>query len=174
MANKKSHHPKNNAEIEHKIDVNEDLDLEKQDATESERVEINAEDKVATMQHEEKANTRSSESDVTPKETVIVKKTGSALGLLAILIALGLGGVGYYFGQQQVDEMQQKLTALQTQLQQKNVVEPIDIPNFDAEKSQLAKLVESSQVASNQISALNQELAAKQQHLSALQQQVQH
>ena len=42
MANKKSHHPKNNAEIEHKIDVNEDLDLEKQDATESERVEINA------------------------------------------------------------------------------------------------------------------------------------
>ena len=173
MANKKSHHPKNNAEIEHKIDVNEDLDLEKQDATESERVEINAEDKVATMQHEEKANIRSSESDVTPKETVIVKKTGSALGLLAILIALGLGGAGYYFGQQQVDEMQQKLTALQTQLQQKNVVEPIDIPNFDAEKSQLAKLVESSQVASNQISALNQELAAKQQHLSALQQQVQ-
>lgn len=173
MANKKSHHPKNNAEIEHKIDVNEDLDLEKQDATESERVEINAEDKVATMQHEEKANIRSSESDVTPKETVIVKKTGSALGLLAILIALGLGGAGYYFGQQQVDEMQKKLTALQTQLQQKNVVEPIDIPNFDAEKSQLAKLVESSQVASNQISALNQELAAKQQHLSALQQQVQ-
>ena len=173
MANKKSHHPKNNAEIEHKIDVNEDLDLEKQDAIESERVEINAEDKVATMQHEEKANIRSSESDVTPKETVIVKKTGSALGLLAILIALGLGGAGYYFGQQQVDEMQQKLTALQTQLQQKNVVEPIDIPNFDAEKSQLAKLVESSQVASNQISALNQELAAKQQHLSALQQQVQ-
>ena len=53
MANKKSHHPKNNAEIEHKIDVNEDLDLEKQDATESERVEINADDKVATMQHEE-------------------------------------------------------------------------------------------------------------------------
>ena len=53
------------------------------------------------------------------------------------------------------------------------MVEPIDIPNFDAEKSQLAKLVESSQVASNQISALNQELAAKQQHLSALQQQVQ-
>jgi len=173
MANKKSHHPKNNAEIEHKIDVNEDLDLEKQDAIESERVEINAEDKVATMQHEEKANIRSSESDVTPKETVIVKKTGSALGLLAILIALGLGSAGYYFGQQQVDEMQQKLTALQTQLQQKNVVEPIDIPNFDAEKSQLAKLVESSQVASNQISALNQELAAKQQHLSALQQQVQ-
>ena len=71
------------------------------------------------MQHEEKANIRSSESDVTPKETVIVKKTGSALGLLAILIALGLGGAGYYFGQQQVDEMQQKLTALQTQLQQK-------------------------------------------------------
>ena len=102
-----------------------------------------------------------------------MKKTGSALGLLAILIALGLGGAGYYFGQQQVDEMQQKLTALQTQLQQKNAVEPINLPNFDAEKSQLAKLAEFSQVASDQISALNQELAAKEQHLSALQQQVQ-
>ena len=54
MANKKSNHPKNNAEIEHKIDVNEDLDLAKQDATENEQVEINAEDKLATMQHEEK------------------------------------------------------------------------------------------------------------------------
>ncbi len=173
MANKKSNHPKNNAEIEHKIDVNEDLDLAKQDATENEQVEINAEDKLETMQHEEKENTHPSGAKVTPKETVIVKKTGSALGLLAILIALGLGGAGYYFGQQQVDEMQQKLTALQTQLQQKNAVEPINLPNFDAEKSQLAKLAEFSQVASDQISALNQELVAKEQHLSALQQQVQ-
>ena len=45
----------------------------------------------------------------------IVKKTGTALSLLAILVALGIGGAGYYFGQQQIAEIQQKLTALENQ-----------------------------------------------------------
>lgn len=171
MANKKSNHLENHAEIEHEIDVNKDLDLAKQDTTENEHVDPKVEDKQATMQHKENENRQSSAS--TPHETVIVKKNGSALSVLAILIALGLGGSGYYFGQQQVDEMQQKLTALQTQLQQKNTAEPANLPSFEAEKSQLAKLAEFSQVASDQISALNQELAAKEQQLSALQQQVQ-
>ena len=171
MANKKSNHLENHAEIEHEIDVNKDLDLAKQDTTENEHVDPKVEDKQATMQHKENENRQSSAS--TPHETVIVKKNGSALSVLAILIALGLGGSGYYFGQQQVDEMQQKLTALQTQLQQKNTAEPVNLPSFEAEKSQLAKLAEFSQVASDQISALNQELAAKEQQLSALQQQVQ-
>lgn len=171
MANKKSNHLENHAKIEHEIDVNKDLDLAKQDTTENEHVDPKVEDKQATMQHKENENRQSSAS--TPHETVIVKKNGSALSVLAILIALGLGGSGYYFGQQQVDEMQQKLTALQTQLQQKNTAEPVNLPGFEAEKSQLAKLAEFSQVASDQISALNQELAAKEQQLSALQQQVQ-
>lgn len=171
MANKKSNHLENHAEIEHEIDVNKDLDLAKQDTTENEHVDPKVEDKQATMQHKENENRQSSAS--TPHETVIVKKNGSALSVLAILIALGLGGSGYYFGQQQVDEVQQKLTALQTQLQQKNTAEPVNLPSFEAEKSQLAKLAEFSQVASDQISALNQELAAKEQQLSALQQQVQ-
>ena len=171
MANKKSNHLENHAEIEHEIDVNKDLDLAKQDTTENEHVDPKVEDKQATMQYKENENRQSSAS--TPHETVIVKKNGSALSVLAILIALGLGGSGYYFGQQQVDEMQQKLTALQTQLQQKNTAEPVNLPSFEAEKSQLAKLAEFSQVASDQISALNQELAAKEQQLSALQQQVQ-
>ena len=171
MANKKSNHLENHAKIEHEIDVNKDLDLAKQDTTENEHVDPKVEDKQATMQHKENENRQSSAS--TPHETVIVKKNGSALSVLAILIALGLGGSGYYFGQQQADEMQQKLTALQTQLQQKNTAEPVNLPSFEAEKSQLAKLAEFSQVASDQISALNQELAAKEQQLSALQQQVQ-
>ena len=50
-----------------------------------------------------------------PVTQTIVKKTGTALSLLAILIALGVGGAGYYFGQQQVVEIQQKLTALKSQ-----------------------------------------------------------
>ncbi len=45
----------------------------------------------------------------------IVKKTGTALSLFAILVALGVGGAGYYFGQQQMAKIQQKLTALENQ-----------------------------------------------------------
>ena len=115
MANKKSNHPKNNAEIEHKIDVSDDLDLATQDTTPNEHVETNAEDKTETMQQNEEKITPSEQKPIV-HETVVVKKTGSALGLLALLIALGLGGAGYYFGQLQVEEIQQKLTALENQL----------------------------------------------------------
>lgn len=45
----------------------------------------------------------------------IVKKTGTALSLFAILVALSIGGAGYYFGQQQMAKIQQKLTALENQ-----------------------------------------------------------
>ncbi|MBN6078152.1 uroporphyrinogen-III C-methyltransferase [Aggregatibacter actinomycetemcomitans] len=173
MANKKSNHPKNNAKIEHKIDVSDDLDLATQDTTPNEHVETNAEDKTETMQQNEEKITPSEQKPIV-HETVVVKKTGSALGLLALLIALGLGGAGYYFGQLQVDEIQQKLTALESQLQQKGTSADVaGIPDFSAEKNQLAKLTEFSQVASDQISALNQNLSAKEQSLSALQQQVQ-
>ncbi|KND84221.1 uroporphyrinogen-III C-methyltransferase [Aggregatibacter actinomycetemcomitans] len=173
MANKKSNHPKKNAEIEHKIDVSDDLDLATQDTTPNEHVETNAEDKTETMQQNEEKITPSEQKPIV-HETVVVKKTGSALGLLALLIALGLGGAGYYFGQLQVDEIQQKLTALENQLQQKGTSADVaGMPDFSAEKNQLAKLTEFSQVASDQISALNQNLSAKEQSLSALQQQVQ-
>ncbi|WP_109078539.1 uroporphyrinogen-III C-methyltransferase [Aggregatibacter kilianii] len=172
MANKKSNPPKNNAEIEHKIEVSEDLDLATQDTTPNEQVETNAEDKMETIKKNEQKVTPSEQQPIV-HETVVVKKTGSALGLLALLIALGLGGAGYYFGQLQVDEIQQKLTALESQLQQKGASNRADVPDFRAEKDQLAKLTEFSQVASDQISALNQNLSAKEQSLSALQQQVQ-
>ncbi|ACX82099.1 putative uroporphyrinogen III C-methyltransferase [Aggregatibacter actinomycetemcomitans] len=173
MANKKSNHPKNNAGIEHKIDVSDDLDLATQDTTPNEHVETNAEDKTETMQQSEEKIAPSEQKPIV-HETVVVKKTGSALGLLALLIALGLGGAGYYFGQLQVDEIQQKLTALESQLQQKGAsADAAGMPDFSAEKNQLAKLTEFSQVASDQISALNQSLSAKEQSLSALQQQVQ-
>ena len=53
-------------------------------------------------------------------ETVVIKKGGSGLAFLALLIALGLGGAGYYFGQQQVSQIQQKLTALEQQAETTN------------------------------------------------------
>ena len=67
---------------------------------------------------------------VAPRTQTVVKKSGTGLSLLAILIALGVGGAGYYFGQQQVDEFQQKLTALEAQINkvsaQANAQQPTD------------------------------------------------
>ena len=58
---------------------------------------------------------------------------------MAILIALGVGGAGYYFGQQQVDEFQQKLTALEAQINNKTVVSaPAQDVKFDT--TQLTQL----------------------------------
>lgn len=188
MANKKSHPSKRNTEVEQKIDVSEDLDLATQDEALTEQIEAPIEDKVNTMQQEHNEKTISSAQQSaaaetvanasttkeTPvKETVVVKKGGSALGLLAILIALGLGGAGYYFGQLQVEEIQQKLTALSGKVQQSVPAVVAEGQNFEAERAQLQQLIAFSQTASEQIGALHQEIAVKEQSLSALKQEVQ-
>ena len=188
MANKKSHPSKRNAEVEQKIDVSEDLDLATQDEALTEQIEAPIEDKVNTMQQEHNEKTISSAQQSaaaetvanasttkeTPvKETVVVKKGGSALGLLAILIALGLGGAGYYFGQLQVEEIQQKLTALSGKVQQSVPTVVAEGQNFEAERAQIQQLIAFSQMASEQIGALHQEIAVKEQSLSALKQEVQ-
>ena len=49
-------------------------------------------------------------------QQTIVKKNGTTLSLLAILIALGVGGAGYYIGQQQVTDFQKKLIVLENQV----------------------------------------------------------
>lgn len=49
-------------------------------------------------------------------QQTIVKKNGTALSLLAILISLGVGGAGYYIGQQQVTDFQKKLIVLENQV----------------------------------------------------------
>ena len=188
MANKKSHPSKRNVEVEQKIDISEDLDLATQDEALTEQIEAPIEDKVNTMQQEHNEKTISSEQQFavaetvanastmkeTPvKETVVVKKGGSALGLLAILLALGLGGAGYYFGQLQVEEIQQKLTALSGKVQQSVPTVVAEGQNFEAERAQLQQLIAFSQTASEQIGALHQEIAVKEQSLSALKQEVQ-
>ena len=188
MANKKSHPLRRNAEVEQKIDVSEDLDLATQDEALTEQIETPIEDKVNTMQqeHNEKTISSAKQSAATEtvanasttketpvKETVVVKKSGSALGLLAIFIALGLGGAGYYFGQLQVEEIQQKLTALSGKVQQPVPAVVAEGQNFEAERAQLQELIAFSKTAGEQIGELHHEIAVKEQSLSALKQEVQ-
>lgn len=108
---------------------------------------------------------------VAPRTQTVVKKSGTGLSLLAILIALGVGGAGYYFGQQQVDEFQQKLTALEAQINNKTVVSaPAQDVKFDT--TQLAQLESANKVTQNKIAQVEELINAKSHELVGLQSQI--
>ena len=101
-----------------------------------------------------------------PVTQTIVKKTGTALSLLAILIALGVGGAGYYFGQQQVVEIQQKLTALESQ-------SGVAVSTPVSDNSGQVKLLEQGlKTAQDKVEQLEQLVAGKTGEIAALQAQV--
>ena len=101
-----------------------------------------------------------------PVPQTIVKKTGTALSLLAILIALGVGGAGYYFGQQQVAEIQQKLTALESQ-------SGVAVSTPVSDNSGQVKLLEQGlKTAQDKVDQLEQLVAGKTGEIAALQAQV--
>ena len=101
-----------------------------------------------------------------PVTQTIVKKTGTALSLLAILIALGVGGAGYYFGQQQVAEIQQKLTALESQ---SGVA--VSAPVSD-NSGQVTQLEQGLKTAQDKVEQLEQLVAGKTSEIATLQAQV--
>lgn len=101
-----------------------------------------------------------------PVTQTIVKKTGTALSLLAILIALGVGGAGYYFGQQQVAEIQQKLTALESQ---SGVA--VSVPVSD-NSGQVTQLEQGLKTLQDKVEQLEQLVAGKTSEIATLQAQV--
>lgn len=103
---------------------------------------------------------------IQPVPQTIVKKTGTALSLLAILIALGVGGAGYYFGQQQVVEIQQKLTALESQ---SSVA--ISAPVSD-NSGQVTQLEQGLKTAQDKVEQLEQLVAGKTGEIATLKAQV--
>ncbi|OOF38351.1 HemX protein [Rodentibacter mrazii] len=113
-------------------------------------------------------------STETPAETnsqpaqTIVKKTGTGLSLLAILIALGIGGAGYYLGQQQVGEIQQKLTALEGKIT--NVSSLTSSENVQSE--QVATLEKNISATQNKLNQFEQLVLAKEQELGTLRHQL--
>ena len=108
---------------------------------------------------------------VAPRTQTVVKKSGTGLSLLAILIALGVGGAGYYFGQQQVDEFQQKLTALEAQINNKTVVSaPAQEVKFDT--TQLTQLESANKATQDKIAQVEELINAKSHELVGLQSQI--
>lgn len=113
-------------------------------------------------------------STETPAETnsqpaqTIVKKSGTGLSLLAILIALGVGGAGYYLGQQQVSEIQQKLTALEGKIT--NVSSSTSSDSVQSE--QIAALEKNISATQNKLNQFEQLVLAKEQELGTLRHQL--
>ena len=108
---------------------------------------------------------------VAPRTQTVVKKSGTGLSLLAILIALGVGGAGYYFGQQQVDQFQQKLTALEAQINNKTVVSaPAQDVKFDT--TQLTQLESANKATQDKIAQVEELINAKSHELVGLQSQI--
>lgn len=110
--------------------------------------------------------TQSSQTASTTEPQVIVKKTGSALGLLALLVALGLGGAGYYFGQQQVQEISEKLTALSTQ------TTTATMQSLEMERAQLAQLFAQMEENKARFAYLDQQVNSDAQMIAQLKQQI--
>ena len=108
---------------------------------------------------------------VAPRTQTVVKKSGTGLSLLAILIALGVGGAGYYFGQQQVDEFQQKLTALEAQINNKTVVSA-PAQDVKSDTTQLTQLESANKATQDKIAQVEELINAKSHELVGLQSQI--
>ena len=108
---------------------------------------------------------------VAPRTQTVVKKSGTGLSLLAILIALGVGGAGYYFGQQQVDEFQQKLTALEAQINNKPVTS-VSTQDVKLDTTQLAQLESANKATQDKIAQVEELINAKSHELVGLQSQI--
>ncbi|MCK3657826.1 HemX protein [Pasteurellaceae bacterium Pebbles2] len=109
-------------------------------------------------------------------EAVVVKKGGSGLAFLALLVALGVGGAGYYFGQLEVDKINQKMTALEQKFSNAPALgtqtNSAETPNFEQERAALENLVAHLKNTDGKVSELEKGFAEKEQAYLALQTQL--
>ncbi len=69
------------------------------------------------------------------------KSGGSTLALLALLVALGIGGAGHYLTNNKFAGVEQQIAALKTELTQPQPLQTtVELPNFDAEKVKIGQL----------------------------------
>lgn len=112
------------------------------------------------------------------------KSGGKGIALLALLVALGIGGAGYYFGLQKFNATEQRLNDVQANVQQQiqqftsrvatteGTQTAVEMPTFEAEKAQLAKLAGQYQQALEQISQLSHQQVMNEKQVSSLQAQL--
>lgn len=115
-------------------------------------------------------NTTASEPVSKQPEQVIVKKGGTGIALLALLVALGIGGAGYYFGSQKLVEVENQLQQLAQKASQQA---PLEQASFDKEKAQIGELATAYEKAQARIAQLEQEQSSYSNQIVGLQSQIQ-
>lgn len=115
-------------------------------------------------------NTASSEPVSKQPEQVIVKKGGTGIALLALLVALGIGGAGYYFGSQKLVDVENQLQQLAQKASQQA---PLEQASFDKEKAQISELATAYEKAQARIAQLEQEQSSYSNQIVGLQSQIQ-
>lgn len=115
-------------------------------------------------------NTTASEPVSKQPEQVIVKKGGTGIALLALLVALGIGGAGYYFGSQKLVEVENQLQQLAQKASQQA---PLEQASFDKEKAQINELATAYEKAQARIAQLEQEQSSYSNQIVGLQSQIQ-
>lgn len=90
------------------------------------------------------------------------KSGGTALALLALLVALGVGGAGHFLTNQKFADVEKRLAEAQAQVQalsqnSSSVQSFANLPSFDAEKAQIAKLEEEAKKSLEQFDSLQRQ-----------------
>lgn len=112
---------------------------------------------------------------ITTEENVIVQKSGGkGLALLALLVALAVGGAGHFMTNKKFDEMEAQIQALSAKSdQQASTQTVVEMPNFDNEKAQIVELSTNYQKALERIEELENTQSGYTQQISGLQLQLQ-
>ncbi len=109
-----------------------------------------------------------------PKEQVVVQKSGGkGLALVALLVALAVGGAGHYMANKKFAEVESQIQAVSAKANQPTTQTMVEMPNFENEKAQIAELVTEYQKALERIKALETAQNGYTQQISSLQLQLQ-
>ncbi|MFU2080354.1 uroporphyrinogen-III C-methyltransferase [Avibacterium endocarditidis] len=162
----------------------EQNELEAQQDTDSNQAQVTEEqttmkEKEQTQERDElsqqakSSETEASQSAAEP-QTVIVKKGGTGVAILALLVALGLGGAGYYFAEQHLTKVQSRLTALEQRAVPANVqgLMDSDLAALKQDQAKIAQLAQTSQSTNDKLTALEKMVEIKDQQITSLQNQV--
>lgn len=110
-----------------------------------------------------------------PEEKVIVQKSGGkGLALLALLVALAVGGAGHFMSNKKFNEVEAQIEAVSAKAsQQASTQTAVEMPNFDNEKAQITELATNYQKALERINQLETAQSGYTQKINGLQLQLQ-
>lgn len=121
-----------------------------------------------------KEKTLTEEKMVAEEKVIVQKSGGKGLALLALLVALAVGGAGHFMANKKFNEVEAQIQALSAKANQQAPAQTaVEMPNFDNEKAQIAELSSNYQKALDRIKELENAQSGYTQQISGLQLELQ-